>query len=774
MHIRHLRDKLILACLIMIVPFIAWIALLNIGWLHEDYRERLAVQRETALDVADVFWAHLCNMAAPQHAIGMALWDGNRVPRPQASAYLTSVSSTMTCTRYLAAADPNGVVFAGNSARLIGRDYSGQPAVRKVMGGADWALSNVFESFSSGERVFGVVRGIRRKGVLRGMVLALMVEDNLKMALQDDIMGQEQLVITDANGVVALAHGKHELDWSHRQWQNQPFVRAALKGRSAVVENLKMPDGEIMFGSAAPIARIGWTVGVFRPREEAMAPVRKEIIAAGLIALLLTGFMIGVAVLVGNRIAKPVVDLAHTEREFGRGNLDARAGIHTGDELQFLADSFNDMASALQERTAQLNAALDTAHHQSERLEALYTVAQGLIVSMDLDERLEIIAHALASIVHVKRSSVFLRQGNRLVGAAGWNLLHPESFRELVYDFDVGGGIIEEALAEGAPIAIPDVRADPRVDSSLQQIFAGFDVKGLLVLPLTRRSRLVGLAILDNPGEFVDFDEEAVENARSLADLAAIAVENAQVFEKERNVAHALQTSLLPQFCGRIGDFNFACEYHAALEIAQLGGDLYDLIEFPDGRVGIVVADVSGKGLEAAVFTAMSKYTLRAFAHENPEPASVLARANRSLMRAGGDWGFVTMAYALLDLGDGRLTSANAGHPPYVLVRTSGEVTELWRDERNPPLGIFEDLEFAQSEHQLAPGDVLVGYTDGITWARRDGEPFDVDRLSDTVSANRHLPPEEIARAVYKAVLDYSRGSLQDDIALIVLKRDMR
>ena len=774
MHIRHLRDKLILACLIMIVPFIAWNLLLNITRLREDYRERLAVQQETAMDVADVFRAHVLNMAATQHAIGMALWDGNRVPRRRASAYLTSVSSTMKCTRYLSAADRNGVVFASNSARLIGRDYSDQPAVRAVMGGKDWALCNIFQSPPSGEYVFGIVTGIRRGGTLRGMVLALMVEDNLKMALQDGIMGPEQLVITDASGVVALVHGKHDLDLSHRQWQDQPFVQAALKGRSAVVENLKMPDGEVMFGSEVPITQIGWTAGVFCPREESIAPVRKEIIAGSLIALLLTGFMIGVAVLVGNRIAKPVVDLARVEQEFGQGNLYARASVHTGDELQFLADSFNGMASALQERTAQLNAALDTAHHQSERLEALYSVAQGLIVSMDLDERLEIIAHALASIVHVKRSSVFLRQGNRLVGAAGWNLVHPESFRELVYDFGVGGGIVEEALAEGAPIVIPDVRADPRVDTGLQEIFAGFDVKGLLALPLTRRSRLVGLAILDNPGEFVDFDEEAVENARSLADLAAIAVENAQVFEKERNVAHALQTSLLPQFCGRIGDFNFACEYHAALEIAQLGGDLYDLIEFPDGRVGIVVADVSGKGLEAAVFTAMSKYTLRAFAHENPEPASVLARANRSLLRAGGDWGFVTMAYAVLDLGDGRLISANAGHPPYVLVTASGEVIELRREEQNPPLGIFEDLEFAQAEHRLGPGDVLVGSTDGITGARRDGEPFDVDRLSDTVSANRHLSPEEIARAVYKAVLDYSRGSLQDDIALIVLKRDVR
>jgi serine phosphatase RsbU (regulator of sigma subunit)/HAMP domain-containing protein len=482
--------------------------------------------------------------------------------------------------------------------------------------------------------------------------------------------------------------------------------------------------------------------------------------------------MLGVAVYIGNRIAAPVVDLARTEREFGQGNLDTRAHIHTHDELECLGDSFNDMASALQERTAQLNATLDTAHHQSERSEALYVVAQGLIVSMDLDERLEIIAHALASMVRVKRSSIFLRKGNRLVGAAGWNLMHPETFQDLVYDFSVGGRLIEEALAEGAPILVPDVRDDHRIDPILLGILDGFDVRALIALPLIRRNHLVGLVILDNPGEYAEFDPEGVENTRRLGDLAAIAIENAQVFEKERNVAHALQTSMLPQFCGRVGNFSFACEYHAALEVAQLGGDLYDLIELEDGRIGIVVADVSGKGLEAAVFTAMSKYTLRAFAHEDPEPALVLARANGSLLRAGGDWGFVTMAYSVLDMAEGRLVSANAGHPPYVHVTALGEVSELRTHEQNPPLGVFADIDYVQTHHRMELGDVLVGYTDGVSGARRDGECFEVERLARVISAHRYLPPEEIARAIYKAVLDYSQGSLQDDVALVVVKRD--
>jgi phosphoserine phosphatase RsbU/P len=206
--------------------------------------------------------------------------------------------------------------------------------------------------------------------------------------------------------------------------------------------------------------------------------------------------------------------------------------------------------------------------------------------------------------------------------------------------------------------------------------------------------------------------------------------------------------------------------------VAQLGGDLYDIVQHPDGRVGIVIADVSGKGLEAAVFTAMTKYTLRAFASEDPGPGSALRRANDSMVKVSGEWGFVTAIYGLLDPWTGSITVANAGHPPCLLVRASGEYLELRSATRSLPLGIVPDVEYMECEDALETGDVLVGYTDGVVEARRDGEPYEAERLAEVIKAARHLTPEEIARAIYESVLEYGSGSLQDDIALIVIKRE--
>ena len=773
MHIRSFRDKLVLATLLLVVPLIVGNVLVQIGWFHEQYDEELASEEEVAKDVAEVFTTHIYHIVAMERAVGVALWGDRHLPRQEASRHLARVSKSLRTVRHLYAADSNGRVFAANTPELMEQNRVAVFTVPRAPAGRDWVLTDVFRYPRGGGHVFEIATGIRDEdGRLEGIVVARVEEPGLERALGRDITDSYGVVVTDSKGVVALEHGGGGLDWEHRQWQNLAFIRAALGGKTTNLDKVRTPDGRTMMGSVIPIPGLGWTAGVFSPREQVIGRIRRQIIWSALVVMMMTAFLIGMAVYIGDRIARPAVDLARTAAELGRGDLDARADVHTQDELELVADSFNNMATALQERTAQLNAALDTAHQESERFSSLYSVAQGLIVSMDLDKRLEIIAHALASIAHAKRSAIFLSRGSRLVGAAGWNLTRPESFRDLSYETAVFGDLAAEILTRGVPVVIHDIRTDARVNPELENIMSGFGMRGPIVLPLVRRQRLVAVMTLDNPGELANFDPEAVENAGRLADLAAIAIENAQVFEKERNIAHALQASLLPQFRGKMGAFHVACEYHAALEVAQLGGDLYDLIPLPEGRVGIVVADVSGKGLDAAVFTAMSKYTLRAFASENPDPRDVLYRTNESLTRAGGEWGFVTLAYIVLDIETGFLASANAGHPPYLLVGASGNMVELRREESNPPLGVFTELRFVQSEYHLAEGDVLVGYTDGVTGARRNGEPFEIERLAGVVAENRHLQPEDITRAIYKAVLDYSGGSLQDDLALIVVKRE--
>ncbi|HUV05457.1 MAG TPA: SpoIIE family protein phosphatase [Armatimonadota bacterium] len=769
MRIRHIRNRLILASLALIVPFLAWNVLLQISRLHEKLHEAIESQREVAKDIAGICTDFVGDVVSIERTVGSALWSESGNPRPKALAYIEHARRSAPRIVHMAAADPKGAIFASDMSALIGRDVSGHPSVRRIMEGAPWTTSEVFRLQTTDKPMFMITTGIRDgAGKLQGMVVSLIDEEAMRRTFPGAIIGNGQVVIADSKGVVIFTSGC-ELDWAQRHWPQHSFIRDALAGKQVVVEHFTMPDGRVVMGSVEPISGTGWVVGVFTPREEIVGPVRSQAFTHFPLVMLIIGLTVGMAIYLGNRLSKPALDLARTARVFGEGDLEARSDVRTGDELEFLSDSFNEMAETLQERTSQLNEALESKHREAERASALYTVAQGLVVAMSLSERLEIVARALASICGAKRSAIFLLKGNRLLGVAGWGVAHPDLLSNLSIPMRESVMKAKEAMSTGDPIVVPDASKDPCLDPSLA---ARFSIKGYLALPLVRRGRAVGLAVLDTPGEYPRFVPATIDTARDLAALAAIAIENAETFEKWLRTAQALQSSLLPTIPERSGGFGFASAYYPAIEIAEMGGDFYDFISLADGRIGLVIADVAGKGLEAAVFTAMGKYTLRAFVSEEHSPARAMTRTNKALAQVEEAWGFVTMFCGLLDPRTGGVVYADAGHPPSLLARASGEVLELPRMDCQPPLGIFEDTEYAEYESDIASGDVLVCYTDGLTEARRDDEPFEVDRLIGVVRDSRHLPPREIAEAIHRAALDFTRGSIQDDIALLVVKRE--
>lgn len=769
MEVRRLRDKLVLASLVLIVPFVIWNVLQQLSRFREIYLASISSNQEVARDVAGVFTSHVYNLVDIEHTIGLTLWGEHGIPRSASSDYLKSVADDFPSISYVSAADANGYIYASSSPAFIGLHQANHPTLRKVMEGAGWALSDVFTHAAGEKDVFGIVVGIRDKaGRLQGMVLVLMDEEDLTRALGREIMSPALLVITDSKGIVALVHGD-KLARHQRDWSKLPFIKRALAGHPEVVEKLRMPNGRVMLGSVEPIHGLGWTASVWRCRQEVLGPVRRQAVMRGLMVLMFAGLAIGAALILGNRLSQPVLDLAQTAHKFGEGDLGARADISTRDEVEFLGDSFNQMASTLQERTSQLNDALGSERRQSERANQLYSVAQGLVTALELKERLQVIASALASVCHAKRSVIMLRTGNRFEVVAGHGGFSEDSNFSLDLGKHMGAMPIEQALEKGEPLLVQDVAMSSYMSPGLA---AALRIKGYLALPLVSHGRKIGVVFMDNPDEPPIFDQEAIQTARILAELAAIAIENAQVFERERNIAHVLQKSLLPEICDKFGKFRIACEYHAALEEAQLGGDFYDLVSLPDGRIGVVIADVSGKGLEAAVSTAMGKYTMRAVISEVPDPGAVLTRVNKALLRMGSEWGFMTLFYGLLDLETGVFSSSNAGHPPPVLVRESGEIVLLPRLDHQPPLAAFPDIEYLQIECRLAVGDVLACYTDGVLEAGRDHDPFEIDRLTLLVTELRHLAPAEIASGIYNAVAEYSGNIFRDDIALMVIKRE--
>lgn len=262
--------------------------------------------------------------------------------------------------------------------------------------------------------------------------------------------------------------------------------------------------------------------------------------------------------------------------------------------------------------------------------------------------------------------------------------------------------------------------------------------------------------------------EVQIEFIKRLSANLSLALNNARIFEAERRVAHTLQEALL-QVPERIDGIDFALHYESATDVARVGGDFYDVFCIGETHVCAVVGDVAGKGLEAAVLTSLVKNTIRAYCVTPVNPASVMRRANELLLAHTDYDSFVTVFLGILDLRDGHMTYCNAGHTTGLLVRSAGDAARL---EANSPLaGAFDGVQFHSSEVQMGVGETLVLYTDGLTEAGSRDELFGEDRLCALAQDSCAGAPGECVASVMSAVADFAGGTLQDDAAMMALKR---
>ena len=249
--------------------------------------------------------------------------------------------------------------------------------------------------------------------------------------------------------------------------------------------------------------------------------------------------------------------------------------------------------------------------------------------------------------------------------------------------------------------------------------------------------------------------------ARKLAELA---------------VGREIQLSLLPKTCPEAPGWEFAAAYQAARTV---GGDFYDFCELPGepARLGIVIADVADKGVGAALFMALSRTIIRTTAMSGRGPASALMKANELILKdSHTDGVFLSAVYAVLETETGRLIYANAGHNPPLLYRAAGagadgSVTEL--SQRGIILGTFEGITLGEQRLDLAPGDALVFYTDGIPDAlNADGEEFGEGRLREIVAAHGGEPADALLAALMAALAAFTGDTEPaDDVTCVVVRR---
>jgi phosphoserine phosphatase RsbU/P len=300
--------------------------------------------------------------------------------------------------------------------------------------------------------------------------------------------------------------------------------------------------------------------------------------------------------------------------------------------------------------------------------------------------------------------------------------------------------IVRKAMDGKEAILSADAASDARFDSS--QSIADFRIRSMMCAPLlSSDGDAMGVIQIDTLDQRTPFSQDDLDLLASVASQAAFAVENAQLheaamrqkaLERDLELAHTVQQGFLPHKSPDIEGYEFFDFYEPA---NQVGGDYFDYIVLPNHRVAIVVADVSGKGMPAALLMAKLSAEVKYALVSQPGPASALRQLNAQFAEASWADRFVTMAIAVLDLERHEVQLVNAGHLPPFLRRADGAVAAVGIEQISVPLGVIDELDCEQMTLALTPGDSLVIFTDGISEAMNmNNDLYGLARIHEQVA----------------------------------------
>ncbi|MDH7482639.1 MAG: SpoIIE family protein phosphatase [Armatimonadota bacterium] len=577
--------------------------------------------------------------------------------------------------------------------------------------------------------------------------------------------------VVDKKGRV-IAHPLERMHLIGADFSRLGPVRQALEGKTDTAltreDIFTDPSGREVAGVFHRIPDLGWVVVVQVPVSEAFGS------QAGTFAIALAWAFL-FAVLFGlfglylvRRVTIPISKLKEGAEAIGAGNLSWRINVRTRDELEDLADALNRMAENLEVSRRQLEEEHDRAVKAAREANILFRVSQSLVFSMDLEHRLMVVARNLADVCDASKAALWLVENGYLKPAISHGLSAEEKEFHASWSLPLSAAaqMVKEAVERRKPIVIHDAANDPRVPPEFAE---KLKLRSLLAVPLVFHENVIGYGITFTQDELRRFTRRQVRLAQAVAAQGAVAIENARAYERERRISETLQRSFLPDVPQVIGSFQFADRYEAALAEAQIGGDFYDVIEISPDKVALVMADVSGKGLSAAIHTALIKYTVRAYAIEGLDPIGLITKLNKAVYKFIGGQVFITCFYGVLDTVSGVLEYVNAGHE-LPLLNSSRRKLCMSLATTGTALGIVESFPFTSKSIKFEPGDVLLLYTDGATEARRNGQFLGIEGLEEMFCQFAHEDALYIVDQLDLRIREYAKGVLHDDLALLVVK----
>ncbi len=405
---------------------------------------------------------------------------------------------------------------------------------------------------------------------------------------------------------------------------------------------------------------------------------------------------------------------------------------------------------------------------QARTLTVLNEVSRELTSILNLDELLKRIGELITRLIDYQMFSILL------LDETGSKLVHRFSLRfneniHVKHDIPVGMGLVGHAAAHRHPVLVPDVTKDPRY------IELNAETRSELCIPLFYKDNIIGVLDLEHTRRGY-FTEDHVRTMTTLAAQVAIAIENARLYERiaqqERRLeqdlalARELQFRLLPPCCPVLPHAELAAKFVPARAI---GGDLYDFIWYSEGRVGIAIGDVSGKGSPAALYAALASGFLRSHAVEKPGAADMLTAINQSLGARPIAAQFVSMIYAVWEDAGRVLHIANSGLPRPIYCH-HGRLERV--EATGLPMGLFPVAEYDEVTYHGHPHDVFVFFSDGILDARSpEGELFGRGRVEQIVEHHCDGSADALVTAIFNAVADHVAGTEPfDDQTVVAIK----
>ena len=417
------------------------------------------------------------------------------------------------------------------------------------------------------------------------------------------------------------------------------------------------------------------------------------------------------------------------------------------------------------ESSKQREAALASERDAARRLRALYEISRSFAQELSLEKTLDALATTVVDVLDVDAALISMPDDRRdlltprsihvrdpqLADAAHAILFRPEPW---------GAALVQGLFRDAKPYRLQ------RGHTMLEPFLArGWTAA---VIPVaTPAETIAALTIFSfRPGRPIG--DDAIEAGLAIAGQAALAVDNARLYQQQKEFADTMQRSLLPRRPPDVPGLDVGEVYESSARV-DVGGDIYDFLELDDGRLAVVLGDVTGHGVEATADMAMAKFVFRSLAREHPEPGDFLAHANDVVVDEIALGKFITMAYLAVDPAKGEVACASAGHPPPRLVLADGTVRGLEAD--GLVLGIEADQTYDEVRAEFPVGSTIVLYTDGVVESRRRGELYGTDRLDAFLAAQRDLAPRDLAHAVTEDARRYSGGELSDDLAVVVIRR---